>query len=107
MQTRSVSEQTPFNPFSTVIQLWRDLKLVAGPYWYPTEIGTRAFSEVIYSWGMFILLLILITSIVGIHSLSSFWNRYVFDIVIEEKNLEKYLSTLWISCLLYKSRSPR
>ena len=99
MQTRSVSEQTPFNPFSTVIQLWRDLKLVAGPYWYPTEIGTRAFSEVIYSWGMFILLLILITSIVGIHSLSSFWNRYVFDIVIEEKNLEKYLSTLWISVL--------
>ncbi|MBD2278664.1 ABC transporter ATP-binding protein/permease [Aphanizomenon flos-aquae] len=99
MQTRSVSEQTPFNPFSTVIQLWRDLKLVAGPYWYPTEIGTRAFSEVIYSWGMFILLLILITSIVGIHSLSSFWSRYVFDIVIEEKNLEKYLSTLWISVL--------
>jgi putative ATP-binding cassette transporter len=48
---------------------------------------------------MFILLLILITSIVGIHSLSSFWSRYVFDIVIEEKNLEKYLSTLWISVL--------
>ncbi|MDB9338554.1 MULTISPECIES: ABC transporter ATP-binding protein/permease [Cyanophyceae] len=99
MQTRSVTDQTEFNPFSTVIQLWRDLKLVAGPYWYPTEVGTRAFSEVIYSYGMFILLLILITSIVGINSLSSFWNRYVFDIVIEEKNLEKYLSTLWISVL--------
>ena len=99
MQTRSVTEQTPFNPFATAIQLWRDLKLVAGPYWYPTEVGTRAFSEVIYSYGMFILLLILITSIVGIHSLSSFWSRYVFDIVIEEKNLEKYLSTLWISVL--------
>ncbi|BAZ87507.1 ABC transporter ATP-binding protein/permease [Dolichospermum compactum] len=103
MQTRSVTDQTPFNPvfnpFATAIQLWRDLKLVAGPYWYPTEVGTRAFSEVIYSWGMFILLLILITSVVGIHSLSSFWNRYVFDIVIEEKNLEKYLGTLWISVL--------
>lgn len=99
MQTRSVTDQTPFNPFATAIQLWRDLKLVAGPYWYPTEVGTRAFSEVIYSWGMFILLLILITSVVGINSLSSFWNRYVFDIVIEEKNLEKYLGTLWISVL--------
>ncbi|MBE9057075.1 ABC transporter ATP-binding protein/permease [Sphaerospermopsis sp. LEGE 08334] len=103
MQTRNVTDQTPFNPafnpFATAIQLWRDLKLVAGPYWYPTEAGTRAFSEVIYSWGMFILLLILITSVVGIHSLSSFWNRYVFDIVIEEKNLEKYLGTLWISVL--------
>lgn len=99
MQTRSVTDQTPFNPFATAIQLWRDLKLVAGPYWYPTELGTRAFSEVIYSWGMFILLLILITSVVGINSLSSFWNRYVFDIVIEEKNLEKYLGTLWISVL--------
>ncbi|MFN7459690.1 MAG: ABC transporter ATP-binding protein/permease [Akkermansiaceae bacterium] len=99
MPTRSVTEQTPFNPFATAIQLWRDLKLVAGPYWYPTEVGTRAFSEVIYSYGMFILLLILITSIVGINSLGSFWSRYVFDIVIEEKNLEKYLSTLWISVL--------
>lgn len=103
MQTRNVTDQTPFNPafnpFATAIQLWRDLKLVAGPYWYPTEVGTRAFSEVIYSWGMFILLLILITSVVGINSLSSFWNRYVFDIVIEEKNLEKYLGTLWISVL--------
>ncbi|BAZ82704.1 ATP-binding cassette domain-containing protein [Sphaerospermopsis kisseleviana CS-549] len=99
MQTRSVTDQTPFNPFATAIQLWRDLKLVAGPYWYPTEVGTRAFSEVIYSWGMFILLLILITSVVGINSLSSFWNRYVFDIVIEEKNLEKYLGTLWISVI--------
>jgi putative ATP-binding cassette transporter/heme-transporting ATPase len=99
MQTRNVTEQTPFNPFANAIQIWRDLKLVAGPYWYPTEVGTRAFSEVIYSWGMFILLLILITSIVGINSLSSFWNRYVFDIVIEEKNLEKYLGTLWISVM--------
>ncbi|AHJ31237.1 ATP-binding cassette domain-containing protein [Nodularia spumigena CS-584] len=99
MQTRSVTDQTQFNPFSTAIQLWRDLKLVAGPYWYPTEVGTRAFSEVIYSYGMFILLLILITCIVGINSLSSFWSRYVFDIVIEEKNLEKYLSTLWISVI--------
>lgn len=99
MQARNASQQIQFNPFSTAIQLWRDLKLVAGPYWYPTEIGTRAFSEVIYSWGMFILLLLLITSIVGINSLSSFWNRYVFDIVIEERNLEKYLGTLWISVI--------
>ncbi|MCF4967879.1 ABC transporter ATP-binding protein/permease [Nostoc sp. CMAA1605] len=99
MQTRIANQQTPSNPFSTLLQLWRDLKLVAGPYWYPTEVGTRAFSEVISSWGMFLFLLILIISVVGVNTVSSFWNRYVFDIVIEERNLEKYLNTIWISIL--------
>ncbi|GAX45452.1 ABC transporter-related protein [Tolypothrix sp. NIES-4075] len=100
MQTPSVREQNTINPFSALTQFWKDMKVVAQPYWYPTTADGRAFSDVIRSWGMLIFLLLLIVVIVGVNTANSYWNRYVIDIVIEERNLDKYNSTLWASSLI-------
>jgi putative ATP-binding cassette transporter len=100
MQTPSVPEQKTTNPFSALIQFWQDVKLVAQPYWYPTKAEGRAFSDVIRSWGMLILLVLLIVISVGANAANSYWNRYVIDIVIEQRDLDKYNSTLWLSSLI-------
>lgn len=100
MQTSPVPQETRTNPFSTFTQFWKDIRVVAQPYWYPTQTGGRAFSDVIRSWGMLIFLVLLIAGIVGINAGNSYWNRYVTDIIIEEKNLSKYNSTLWLSFVI-------
>ena len=100
MQTPSVPEQNTTNPFSALIQFWQDVKVVAQPYWYPTKAEGRAFSDVIRSWGMLILLILLILISVGANAANSYWNSYVIDIVIEQRDLDKYNSTLWVSCLI-------
>lgn len=100
MQTPSVREQNATNPFSALIQFWQDVKVVAQPYWYPTKAEGRVFSDVIRSWGMLISLILLIVVIVGANAANSYWNRYVIDIVIEQRDLDKYNSTLWLSSLI-------
>ena len=100
MQTPPVPEQNKTNPFSALIQFWQDVKVVAQPYWYPTKAEGRAFSDVIRSWGMLILLVLLILITVGANAANSYWNRYVIDIVIEQRDLDKYNSTLWLSSLI-------
>jgi vitamin B12/bleomycin/antimicrobial peptide transport system ATP-binding/permease protein len=100
MQIPSVPEQKTTNPFSALIQFWQDVKLVAQPYWYPTKAEGRAFSDVIRSWGMLILLVLLILISVGANAANSYWNRYVIDIVIEQRDLDQYNSTLWVSSLI-------
>ena len=100
MQTPPVPEQNTTNPFSALIQFWQDVKVVAQPYWYPTKAEGRAFSDVIRSWGMLILLVLLILISVGANAANSYWNRYVIDIVIEQRDLDKYNSTLWVSSLI-------
>nr|QXY08323.1 MdnE [uncultured Nostoc sp.] len=100
MQTQSVHEQNTINPLSKLTQFWEDVKVVSGPYWYPTTADGRGFADVIRSWGMLIILLLLVVVIVSVNAANSYWNRYVIDIVIEERNLDKYNSTLWLSSLI-------
>lgn len=100
MQIPSVREQNATNPFSALTQFWEDVKVVAQPYWYPTKAEGRAFTDVISSWGMLILLVLLIVGVVAANAANSYWNRYVIDIVIEERDLSKYNSTLWLSFLI-------
>ncbi|MEH2375493.1 MAG: ABC transporter ATP-binding protein/permease, partial [Nostoc sp.] len=100
MQTPSAREQNTTNPFSALTQFWGDVKVVAQPYWYPTKAEGRVFADVIRSWGMLILLVLLIVSVIGVNAANSYWNRYVIDIVIEERDLDKYTSTLWLSSLI-------
>jgi ABC-type uncharacterized transport system fused permease/ATPase subunit len=99
MQTQVTDDKTTKNPFSNITRFVNDIKVVAQPYWYPTELEGRPFSEVINSWGMLALMILLIVSLVGINAGGSFWNRYVLDIVIEDRDLSKYISTLWVSSL--------
>jgi vitamin B12/bleomycin/antimicrobial peptide transport system ATP-binding/permease protein len=100
MQTPVVSEQSSNNPFSLFGQFWKNLKIVAQPYWYPTELNGRAFGDVIISWGMTALIISTVLATVGVEAFSSYWNRYVLDIIIEDRDLSKYLNTLWLSSLL-------
>jgi putative ATP-binding cassette transporter len=60
--------QTPFFSQETVKsshQFFDNLKLIAAPYWYPTDPKGRTFSEVISSWGMLFLLLLVIVGLVA------------------------------------------
>ncbi|MEH2104782.1 ABC transporter ATP-binding protein/permease [Nostoc sp.] len=100
MQAQVFRDQPSNNPLVAFAQFWKDVRAIAGSYWYPTEPGGRAFSEVIRAWGMLILLILLIIALVGVTASGSFLNRYVLNIVIEEKDISKYLSTLWISILV-------
>ena len=100
MQTPVLSDQSSNNPFSLFGQFWKNLKIVAQPYWYPTELNGRAFGDVIISWGMSALLIFNILATVGVEAFSSYWNRYTLDIIIEDRDLSKYLNTLWLSSLL-------
>ncbi len=95
-----MSDNPSNNPFSLFGQFWKNLKIVAQPYWYPTELNGRAFGDVIISWGMSALLIFNILATVGVEAFSSYWNRYTLDIIIEDRDLSKYLNTLWLSSLL-------
>jgi vitamin B12/bleomycin/antimicrobial peptide transport system ATP-binding/permease protein len=100
MQTQVLRDRSSNNPLVAISQFWQDIRSIAGSYWYPTEPGDRVFSDVIRAWGMLILLVLLIIALVGVTASGSFFNRYVLNIVIEEKDLDKYLGTLWISILI-------
>jgi putative ATP-binding cassette transporter len=56
MQSTSFINQKP-NDFH---QFWQNIKVILETYWYPKNVGGRAFSDVIRSWGMLILLVLLI-----------------------------------------------
>ncbi|MEH2063802.1 MAG: ATP-binding cassette domain-containing protein [Nostoc sp.] len=100
MQAQVFRDQPSTNPLVVFTRFWQDVRAIAGSYWYPTEPEGRAFSDVIRAWGMLILLILLIIAIVGVTASSSFLNRYVLNIVIEERDISKYLGTLWISILV-------
>ncbi|MEH1800667.1 MAG: ATP-binding cassette domain-containing protein [Nostoc sp.] len=100
MQAQVFRDQSSTNPLVAFTQFWQDVRALAGSYWYPTEPEGRAFSDVIRAWGMLILLILLIIALVGVTASGSFLNRYVLNIVIEEKDISKYLGTLWISILV-------
>lgn len=100
MQAQVFRDRSSTNPLTGFTLFWEDVRAIAGCYWYPTEPEGRVFSDVIRAWGMLILLILLIIALVGVTTSSSFLNRYVLNIVIEEKDISKYLGTLWISMLV-------
>ncbi|CAD5973946.1 ABC transporter ATP-binding protein/permease [Planktothrix agardhii] len=100
MQTQVPPDQTITNPLSSLTRFLQDVKIIAQPYWYPTELNGRAFSDVICSWGMLALMVLSIILLVSVDAFASFWNRHVLDIVIEQRDLSKYLETLWLSSFL-------
>ncbi|MCC5614101.1 ATP-binding cassette domain-containing protein [Nostoc sp. CHAB 5836] len=94
MPTQVVQPQPLTNTSSNFTQFWENVKAIAGPYWYPTSPGERAFSDVIRVWGMLVLLVLLIIALVGATVFNSFVNRYLLDIIIEEKDLDKFIKIL-------------
>ncbi|BAY50312.1 ABC transporter-related protein (plasmid) [Scytonema sp. HK-05] len=96
MPTQVIQAQPITNAFSGFAQFWENVKAIVGPYWYPTKPGERAFSDVIRAWGMLILLVLLIIALVGTTVFNSFVNRYLTDIVVQEKDLNKFIKLLII-----------
>ena len=94
MPTQVIQAQPTKNPFSDFIQFWGDVKTVAGPYWYPTKPGERAFSDVIRSWVTLIFLILLIIGLVSTTAYNSFVNRYLVDSLIEDKDYSKFINIL-------------
>ncbi len=94
MPTQVIQAQPSRNVFSDFTQFWEDVKVIAGPYWYPTKPGQRAFSDVIRAWGMLILLILLIIAFVGVTTFNSFINRYIVDIILIEKDYSKFINII-------------
>uniref|UniRef100_A0A8J7A8S0 ABC transporter ATP-binding protein/permease n=1 Tax=Desmonostoc muscorum LEGE 12446 TaxID=1828758 RepID=A0A8J7A8S0_DESMC len=97
MQTQVLRDQTLTNKtsvFSAFNRFWQNIKAIALPYWYPTESGKRAFSDVIRAWGMLALMILLIIAIVGVTAFNSFVNRYLSDVLIQDKDLTKFVQIL-------------
>ncbi|MEH2268251.1 MAG: ATP-binding cassette domain-containing protein [Nostoc sp.] len=94
MPTQVVQVQPSTNAFSDFIQFWKDIRAIAGPYWYPTKPGDRAFSDVIRAWGMLILLILLIFALVAATTYNSFIHRYLIDVIIQEKDYSKFTYTI-------------
>ncbi|MDZ8186460.1 MAG: ATP-binding cassette domain-containing protein [Nostoc sp. ChiSLP02] len=84
---------TNFNHF------WQQVTAIAGPYWYPTEPGKRAFSDVIRAWGMLALLILSVIALVSINAFNSFVDRYILDVLIQDKDYSKFINTLWVYIL--------
>ena len=100
MPTQVVQAQPITNAFSDFTQFLAGVKAIAAPYWYPTKQGERAFSDVIRSWGMLILLILLIIALVGMNAFSSFVNRYLVDTLIQEKDYSKFINTLSVNIVV-------
>jgi putative ATP-binding cassette transporter len=94
MATQVIKDRPLTNTSSDFTQFWESVRAIVTPYWYPTSPGSRAFSDVISTWGMLVLLVFLIIALVATTVFNSFVNRYLLDIIIEEKNLNKFFSTL-------------
>ncbi|WP_353929458.1 ATP-binding cassette domain-containing protein [Okeanomitos corallinicola TIOX110] len=77
-------------------QLWQSLKAITGPYWYPTEANTRAFSDVLRSWVMLFIFIILVIGLVGVSAVDSFITRNLLDTLTQEKDLQKFFDILWL-----------
>ncbi|MBD6619306.1 ABC transporter ATP-binding protein/permease [Komarekiella sp. 'clone 1'] len=94
MPTQVSFIQPLMNAFSDFNQFWENVKAIAGPYWYPTEPGERAFSDVIRAWGMLVLLILLIIALVGVTAFNTFVSNHLVNVIIEEKDYTKFLETL-------------
>ena len=100
MPTQVIQTQPTKNAFSSFMQFWGDVKVIFGPYWYPTKPGERAFSDVIRAWGMLILLILLIIALVGTTAYSSFVNRYLVDSLIQDRDYSKFINILSINIVV-------
>uniref|UniRef100_A0A2P1CYY5 ABC transporter n=1 Tax=Fischerella sp. CENA298 TaxID=1622126 RepID=A0A2P1CYY5_9CYAN len=96
MQATSFIGKSSKNDSSSAKDFWGNVRAIVGPFLYPTEANARAFSDVIRTWGMLALLVLLIIMLVGVTAFNSFVNRFLLDIITEEQDLNKFTNTLWL-----------
>jgi len=98
MQTQVVSDRPLTNTpaASNLTRFWDNLRTLTVPYWYPTDPKGRPFSDVIRSWGMLVLLILLIIGLVAVTAINSFVDRYLIDVIVQDKDLPKFFRILSI-----------
>ncbi|MGJ5676010.1 MAG: ABC transporter ATP-binding protein/permease [Nostochopsis sp.] len=98
MQTEVFRDQHSTNSpgVSGFTKFWDYVRAITSPYWYPTDPKGRSFSEVIRSWGMLIFLILLIIGLVGVTALNSFVDRYLIDVIVQQKDVSLFVQTLSI-----------
>jgi putative ATP-binding cassette transporter len=94
--TISIDKNSTNNSPITSTGFWQNVRAILAPYWYPTQPGGRAFSDVMRSWAMLIILILLIALLVGISAFNSFVYRYLIDVIIKDKDVNKFIDTLWL-----------
>ncbi|MFB2836376.1 ABC transporter ATP-binding protein/permease [Floridanema evergladense] len=94
--TISIDQNSPNNSTLSSTGFWQNVRAILAPYWYPTQPGGRAFSAVMRSWAMLVLLIVLIALLVGINAFNSFVYRYLIDVIIKDKDVNKFIDTLWL-----------
>ncbi|MFN6462893.1 MAG: ABC transporter ATP-binding protein/permease [Nostoc sp. DedVER02] len=96
MQATTVIGKSSRNDSSPANDFWGNVRAIVGSFLYPTEANGRTFSDVIRTWGMLLLLVLLIIMLVGVTAFNSFVNRFLLDIITEEQDLNKFTNTLWL-----------
>jgi vitamin B12/bleomycin/antimicrobial peptide transport system ATP-binding/permease protein len=94
MANQVLQDLSVTNNSSAFSQFWQDVNRIAQPYWYPTEPGNRAFSEVIRSWLTLIALISLIIALVGVNAFNSFTNRRLIDVIVQQKDASQFTNTI-------------
>uniref|UniRef100_A0A2P1CZ82 AptE n=1 Tax=Nostoc sp. FSN-E TaxID=2027337 RepID=A0A2P1CZ82_9NOSO len=92
--TTFINNPTNTNSAPSANQFWKNFRVIISPYWYPTEANGRAFPDVIRTWGMLVLLVLLIIALVGVTVFNSFVNRYLLDAITADKDLKKFTDIL-------------
>ncbi|MGA9378997.1 MAG: ATP-binding cassette domain-containing protein, partial [Phormidium sp.] len=94
--TISINKSSTNNSTPNSKQFWENVRAITAPYWYPTQPGGRAFSDVMRSWAMLILLILLIVLLVGSTAFNSFVTRYLLDVITKEKDFNKFVDILLV-----------
>lgn len=93
----------PMNIFDS--HFWNQFLAIAKPYWYPSDEGRRTFSEVLWSWSMLALLLLLLLCYIGINAFNSYVNRDLFD-VLEQKDAPRFFALLFLYATTFAFLTP-
>ncbi len=108
---RAAGETAPLMFTALFSQFWESLKIVAQPYWYPTELNGRAFGDVIISWGMSALILLSILATVGVEAFSSYIHlrstTYVVLEPLEAPYVPSRMTISFVAGVLVAVSSPR
>lgn len=76
-------------------QLWNQFLAIAKPYWYPSEEGGRTLPQVLWSWSMLALVLLLVLSFNSMNAFNSYINRDLLD-VLEQRDAPNFFRLLFI-----------
>lgn len=96
MQSKNLQDQSSSTETSgsSLKLFWDNVTAIVTPYWYPSKSDGRAFAEVIRSWGMLLLLILLIIALVGVTAFNSFVSRFLIDAIVENKDYDKFVEIL-------------